>query len=62
MEAQVWLAAKPPGARAGQLGPAEQLGQLRAAVEAAGRAGARRRAPTVESLPYAVLANITNSR
>ena len=27
---QVWLAAMPPGAEAGQLGPAEQLGQLRA--------------------------------
>ena len=35
-EAKGWLAAKPPGAGAGQLGPAEQLGQLRAAEEAAG--------------------------
>ena len=32
---------------AGQLGPAEQLGQLRAAEEAAERAGARRGASTV---------------
>ena len=38
---QVWLAAMPPGAGAGQLGPAEQLGQLRAAEEATERAGAR---------------------
>ena len=36
-----------PGAEAGQLGPAEQLGQLRAAEEAAKHAGARRGAPTV---------------
>jgi hypothetical protein len=52
---QVWLAAMPPGAGAGQLGPAEQPGQLRAAEEAAGRARARRGAPTMESLPYALL-------